>query len=162
VTLVTQLAAPPLHVLVDAGQIEQVIVNLAVNGRDAMPGGGRLVIETEVVTLDEQALEARPSMSPGRYAQLAVTDTGHGMDADVQVRIFEPFFTTKEPGKGTGLGLAMSYGIVKQSGGWIWMYSEVGHGSVFKIFLPLAVDFISQPLPPDALASAARTAIDRP
>jgi signal transduction histidine kinase len=138
VTLTAHLSSAPLYVLVDPGQIEQVIVNLAVNARDAMPGGGRLVIETMTVTLDGDALEGLPSMSPGRYAQLAVTDSGHGMDAETLARIFEPFFTTKAPGQGTGLGLAMSYGIVKQSGGWIWVNSEVGGGSVFKIYLPSA------------------------
>jgi signal transduction histidine kinase/CheY-like chemotaxis protein len=138
VTLETHLAEEPVQALVDPGQIEQVIVNLAVNARDAMPEGGRLVIETEATVLDDVIVDGRPGMVPGDYAQLVVTDSGHGMDAATQARIFEPFFTTKAPGEGTGLGLAMTYGIVKQSGGWIWVYSELDHGTAFKIYLPLA------------------------
>lgn len=136
IQLATHLDPSLCFVNVDRGQIEQVIVNLAVNARDAMPQGGRLVIETTAVQIGEGYLEHRPSMTPGRYAQLAVTDTGIGMDAETQRQIFEPFFTTKEKGKGTGLGLATVYGIVKQSGGFIWVYSELGQGSTFKVYFP--------------------------
>ena len=136
VEIKTSLAADTPTVRADRGQVEQAIMNLCLNARDAMPGGGRLFVETGAVDLDEEYIRNYPYMKTGRYAMLSVSDTGTGMDKATQDRVFEPFFTTKGPGKGTGLGLSMVYGIVKQHNGSIHLYSEPGKGSTFRIYLP--------------------------
>jgi two-component system cell cycle sensor histidine kinase/response regulator CckA len=138
VEVLTKYAEDLSMVLIDQAQIEQVIMNLAVNARDAMPGGGRLSIETGNIELDASYCRQYPYVKPGKYVQIIISDTGSGMDEITQTHIFEPFFTTKDIGKGTGLGLSMAYGIVKQHDGNINVYSEPGHGSTFKIFLPVA------------------------
>jgi signal transduction histidine kinase len=136
---------PPIMVVADRAQIEQVILNLVINARDAMPEGGRLTVTVDDVELDDTVALMTAEGRPGPYARLSVSDTGTGMDEQTRAKLFEPFFTTKEQGKGTGLGLSIVYGIVKQSAGYITVASERGRGATFLIYLPLAA--APQPAP---------------
>jgi two-component system, cell cycle sensor histidine kinase and response regulator CckA len=159
IELVTVLEPQLRSVKADPSQMDQVVINLAVNARDAMPRGGRLTIETHNVTVGADDAQAHATFRPGTYVMLAISDTGHAIDPAVLPQIFDPFFTTKAPGKGTGLGLSTVYGIVKQSGGWIWVYSEAGHGTTFKIYLP-QVDGEAAAEPPREVAAADRRGVE--
>jgi CheY-like chemotaxis protein len=135
ITLTTSLASDLWETRADQGQFQSALVNLAVNARDAMPDGGKLVVETSNVVLSTEHADIYPELNPGDYVRLSISDTGTGMPPEVRDRVFEPFFTTKEMGRGTGLGLAMVYGFVKQSGGHVTIYSEVGHGTTINLYL---------------------------
>jgi len=157
IEFVTELGEGVGSVLADPGQIEQVVMNLAVNARDAMPDGGRLILETSEVLLDEEYAAEHVDVTPGRYALICITDTGTGMTARERERAFEPFFTTKAVGKGTGLGLSTVHGVVAQSGGHIWLYSEPGEGTTFKIYLPVVDSGQGEPVSMERRAPAELT-----
>ncbi len=150
-----KLAPKVSNIFADAGQLEQVLMNLCVNACDAMPRGGTMTIGTGAATVDEEHAARRDGMTPGPYVTLSVTDTGVGMDKATQAKIFEPFFTTKEQGRGTGLGLSTVYGIIKQSGGSVWCYSEVGIGTTFRIYLPVTTEVAEEPVSAPARSLAA-------
>jgi two-component system, cell cycle sensor histidine kinase and response regulator CckA len=147
-------AASPLPVKIDPHYLEQAILNLTINARDAMPKGGKLLLETQKLALDDSFAERHGGITPGEYALFAVTDTGVGMSEEVKAHVFEPFYTTKEIGKGTGLGLSAVYGIVVQSHGYIWVYSEPGRGTTFKIYLPICAQQVSTIQSPQRAAPA--------
>lgn len=134
--LSTSLAGDLWHTRLDPGQFQSAIINMAVNARDAMPAGGKLILETRNAIIDEELVAVHPDLRPGDYVQLSVSDTGTGMPPEIRDRVFEPFFSTKEKGRGTGLGLAMVYGFVKQSGGHVTLYSELGHGTTINLYFP--------------------------
>ena len=153
----TVLAGGLWRAKADPAQLESAILNLAINARDAMPGGGTLTIETANAHLDDAYAQANVEVTPGQYVLVAVSDTGSGMEPQIIARAFEPFFTTKERGQGTGLGLSMTFGYVKQVGGHLKIYSEVGHGTTVKIYLPRALGEASVEMPPQAVASTTGT-----
>ena len=155
IELTVRCSDEPCLVKVDPGQIQQLVLNLGANAGDAMPDGGRINVEVRAVDLDENYVQRHPTLHLGRYAMLAISDSGIGMDAETVAHIFEPFFTTKEPGKGTGLGLATVYGIARRNGGDIWVYSEPGMGTIFKVYLPLTVQAPQRLAPAEGASRAA-------
>lgn len=154
VELVFTLSPRTGNIYVDPGQIEQIVVNLVINSRDALPTGGRITIETDNVVLDDSYVRTHLGVTPGEFVMIAVSDNGKGMDTETKRRMFEPFFTTKAQGKGTGLGLAAVYGAVKQSNGDIWVYSEPDKGTVFKLYFPRVTSDAVQEIPSDGEASS--------
>jgi two-component system cell cycle sensor histidine kinase/response regulator CckA len=153
IQIVTEVWPDLTPVLADTTQVEQILVNLVINARDAMPRGGKIAIELRNIELDKIGVVSHPGLQPGDYVEMSVSDTGSGMDAETRSRIFEPFFTTKESGKGTGLGLATVYGIVQQNNGAIEVQSRIGHGTTFYIYLPRATD-LGKPAPMHAVAAS--------